>query len=113
MAAAAKVKLPHIIHPAHRRANTDIKLLKLTGKTLITSSNNDDLYCNAKEKILPANKKRGLYILYTHQVLLIIYIFFFFYLVRPLSVPANLRFKRPQSSTKLSIDEVNNYCILY
>ena len=71
MAAAAKVKLPHIIHPAHRRANTDIKLLKLTGKTLVAASNNDDLHCNIKEKILPANKKRGLYI-YTHQILLII-----------------------------------------
>lgn len=103
MAAGAKVKLPQIIHPAHRRANTDIGLLKLTGKTLVPP-NNDELHCNVKEKISPANKKRGTCI---HQILLIMQ--FFFCLVRPLSVPTNIRFKRPQSAIKLSLDEVNNY----
>lgn len=107
MAAGAKVKLPQIIHPAHRRANTDIELLKLTGKTLVPP-NNDELYCNVKEKILPANKKRGTC---THQILFIMQ-FSFFYLVRPSSVPNNIRFKQPQSSIKLSLNEVNDYCML-
>ena len=74
MAAGAKVKLPQIIHPAHRRANTDIGLLKLTGKTLVPP-NNDELHCNVKEKILPANKKRGTCI---HQILLIMQFFLLF-----------------------------------
>ena len=73
MAAGAKVKLPQIIHPAHRRANTDIGLLKLTGKTLVPP--NDELHCNIKEKVLTANKKRGTCI---QQILLIIQFFLLF-----------------------------------